>query len=208
LKKIFRSVNENNIRNNYLSLLDIKSLNIECNKTDLENHSIKLYLMTSLFGKFEVKEILNPLRSDHLCPYPFHQLQLYEEKQPSLFLIDNNYELYIWQGWFESLLKDPKTQKPIVLKESDGANGSTKIRYTMSRRCAYETAINYWKAKHPNENKKFSGHVVYAGLEPVEFINLFPTWKIYENARNCNLNVKYLIEIIKLINKIKNKIID
>ncbi len=192
MKFIFKSVNENNVRNNYLSLLDISSININSNEKDLNNnYTARLFLMTSLFGKFEMKEILNPLRSENVCPYPFHQFQLYEEKQPSLFLIDNNYELFVWQGWFESLLKDPKSLKPIAFKESDATNGSTKIRYTIDRKCAYETAINYWKTKYPDKNKKFRGYVVYAGLEPIEFINIFPTWKIYENARDCNLNVNY-----------------
>ncbi len=142
--------------------------------------------MTCLFGKFEVKEILNPLRSENICPYPFQQFHLYEEKQPSLFLIDNNTELYIWQGWFDT-----------SENESETTSDSTKIRYTLSRKCAYETAINYWKAKFANETIDFKGYVVYAGLEPIEFINLFPDWKINENARNCNLNV-----IFNLINPI------
>lgn len=134
--------------------------------------------MTCLFGKFEVKEILNPLRSDQICSYPFYQFHLYEEKQPSLFLIDNHYELFIWQGWFD------KSQS-----ESDMTNDSSKIRYTISRKCAYETAINYWQAKYSNEKKRFKGYVVYAGLEPIEFVNLFPEWEVNESAKNCNLNV-------------------
>ncbi len=171
LKQIFKSESELNIRPKYQSFLSE-------NKNEIANFTPRLYLMTCLFGNFEVKEILNPLRSDHLCPFPFQQFHLYEEKQPCLFLIDNKTELYIWQGWFD------KSEN-----ESETTNDSTKIRYTLSRKCAYETAINYWKAKYPNENVEFKGYVVYAGLEPIEFINLFPNWKINENARNCNLNV-------------------
>ena len=181
LKLIFKADSETNIRSKYQSLLgEIK------NELSDFKYTPRLYLMTCLFGKFEVKEILNPLRSDHICPYPFQQFHLYEEKQPGLFLIDNNTELYIWQGWIDT-----------SENESETTSDSTKIRYTLSRKCAYETAINYWKAK--NQNLEFKGYVVYAGLEPIEFINLFPDWKINENARNCNLNVIIFILYIYII---------
>ena len=64
----------------------------------------------------------------------------------------------------------------------------------MNRKCALQTAINYWDAKNKarNESLPFKGFVVYAGLEPDEFTNLFPIWNVNENARNCNLNVKNL----------------
>jgi hypothetical protein len=105
-------------------------------------------------------------------------------------------------GWFDSL-----SDKPLVLSESDATDGTTRIRFNANRKCALQTAINYWNEKrqstHDNDDdndndndddhgddSEFNGHVVYAGLEPVEFTNLFPFWKVNENARNCNLNVK------------------
>jgi supervillin len=149
----------------------------------------RLFLMTSLYGQFEAREILNPLRSKNISHFPFYQFQLYEEKQPAIFMLDNNNEIYIWQGWFESSLVDIKKENSILISEQDAVDGSTKIRYTMGRKCALQTAINYWKCKYKNEDKPFKGYVVYAGLEPIEFVNLFPLWKVNENARNCNLNV-------------------
>jgi len=61
-------------------------------------HTPRLFLMTSLYGKFEVREVLNPLRSEKPCPYPFFQFSLYNQEQPSLFMIDNEHEIYLWQG--------------------------------------------------------------------------------------------------------------
>jgi supervillin len=123
-----------------------------------------------------------------VCQYPFFQFQLYEEKQPAIFMFDNEYEIYIWQGWFES---SSSSDIKSILAESDATEGSTKIRFTMNRKCALQTAINYWNAKNATKSQSLplKGYVVYAGLEPIEFTNLFPLWNVNDNARNSNLNV-------------------
>ena len=165
----------------YFSLLDV---NRNCPKLVFD-FTPRLFLMTSLFGQFEAKEIFNPLRSEKTCHFPFYQFQLYEEQQPALFMFDNNNEIYIWQGWFEAVV-DEKT--PTL--EKDAIDGTARIRFNLNRKCALQTAINYWRCKHGNEDKvPFRGFVVYAGLEPVEFTNLFPFWNVNENARSFNLNV-------------------
>jgi supervillin len=146
--------------------------------------------MTSLHGKFELLEVLNPLRSVHYCPYPFYQSQLYEaEKQPALFLLDTHEgHIYVWQGWFESSagLDEATRNSTVLLNDLSATEGSARIRYTQSRKCAMQTAISYWQLNY--QNVAFNGHVVYAGLEPVEFVNLFPFWTVNENARLSNLN--------------------
>jgi supervillin len=153
-------------------------------------NSPHLFLLTSLYGHFEAREILNPLRSSKPCPYPFYQFQLYEEKQPALFLFDNMNELYIWQGWFES--HSVRSDSTIILNETDATDGSAKIRFNINRKCALQTAINYWREKYGQENMhKFKGYIVYAGLEPVEFQNLYPYWEVNETAKECNVNVNY-----------------
>lgn len=35
--------------------------------------------------------------------------------------------------------------------------------------------------------------IVYAGLEPIEFINLFPKWTVNMKARQQNLSVRILV---------------
>ncbi len=79
--------------------------------------------------------------------------------------------------------------KPIS-SQQDATDGSLKLRYNKNRRCAMETAIKYWNHKHPGKDLK--GYIVYAGLEPKEFTEIFPFWEICPNARNSNLNVNYL----------------
>jgi len=36
---------------------------------------------------------------------------------------------------------------------------------------------------------------VYAGLEPLEFTNLFPYWEVNRTARQLNIKVKYILYI-------------
>lgn len=74
-----------------------------------------------------------------------------------------------------------------ISSQKDATDGTTKLRYNKNRRCAMETAIKYWKQKHPS--REFKGYIVYAGLEPKEFTEIFPFWEVNENARDCNLNV-------------------
>jgi hypothetical protein len=103
LTQIFSAYQASNARQMYHSLLPIVSsssaeaIGVSCRRS-LEQSTPRLYLMTSLYGQFEAKEVLNPLRSDKPCPYPFFHFQLYEEKQPALFMVDCESELYIWQG--------------------------------------------------------------------------------------------------------------
>jgi supervillin len=156
----------------------------------------RLFQMVTLYGKFEAKEILNPLRSDNTCAFPFCQFHLYEEKQPALFLFDINETLYIWQGWSDNIQASVDDKDIMTEMNSDiTATVSTKIRFNHSRKYALETAINYWNTKYSN-NKPFNGYIVYAGLEPIEFINLFPYWETNEHAKICNLNVSFKNSLI------------
>jgi supervillin len=189
LREVFNHTNlsESSIRGSYLSFKSFEAINSK-------SESPRLFTMTSLYGKFEVVEVLNPLRSKNYAPYPFYQSQLYEaEKQPALFLLDTHDELYLWQGWFESSisLEDAKKASAVLVNDLNATEGSTRIRFTQNRKCAMQTAINYWNMKHADDEQKrenFRGSVVYAGVEPVEFVNMFPFWVVNENARNSSLN--------------------
>jgi len=197
LREIFKC---ESTERSYFSLLEEHSneeMTLAHNDLPLFN-SPHLFLLTSLYGHFEAREILNPLRSSKACPYPFYQFQLYEEKQPALFLFDNTNELYIWQGWFES--HSVRSDSTIILNETDATDGSAKIRFNINRKCALQTSINYWREKYGQENMhKFKGYIVYAGLEPVEFKSLFPYWEVNENAKECNVNVNHFDNLITLI---------
>ena len=152
-------------------------------KQQHEINTPRLFQMLSLHGKFEAKEVLNPLRSENPCALPFYQFYLYEEKQPALFLFDNSQEIYIWQGWIDTSTENV-----------DDAM-STKIRFNESRKCALETAIDYWNTKYANK-KELKGWIVYAGLEPIEFKNLFPYWQTNKVAQESNLSVSLTVRHI------------
>lgn len=144
-----------------------------------EEYTPRLFLMTTLHGKFEMIEIENPIQSDQYCPFPFHQFHLYDEKQPALFMLDTGTQIYIWQGWFDSSAD--------TLTSNDATDGSTRLRFMQMRKCAMMSALKYWTIAR-GEDKPFVGKVVYAGLEPIEFTNMFPAWSINELARASSIN--------------------
>lgn len=49
-----------------------------------------------------------------------------------------------------------------------------------------QTAVNYWKKTH-NDEEGVVAHLVWAGLEPLEFTNLFPMWEVREDVKELNL---------------------
>lgn len=48
-----------------------------------------------------------------------------------------------------------------------------------------QTAINYWRKRHPDQ--EVVAYLVWAGLEPLEFKNLFPKWEVRQDVRDLNL---------------------
>lgn len=51
-----------------------------------------------------------------------------------------------------------------------------------------QTAVNYWRKTH-DDGEEIVAHLVWAGLEPLEFRNLFPMWEVREDVRELNLQV-------------------
>ena len=97
--------------------------------------------------------------------------------------------------------------------------GSSKVRYTQEKKCALETVVSYthrkWSPskqqfvfikfsldivftyfasflKELNPTKPPKAYLIYAGLEPEEFIALFPQWdceQVHQDARNSQIMV-------------------
>lgn len=80
--------------------------------------------------------------------------------------MDNQHELWLWQGWW------PEKEDEVDLSDQ---TGSGAVRWQAERKAAMQTAVNYWKATH-DENESVIAYLVWAGLEPLQFKNLFPTW--------------------------------
>ncbi len=110
---------------------------------------MRLFHLSSLHGPFVAQEFLYSLRSpDHYSAFPFTQSDLYELHQPALCLVDTDRELYIWQGW------NDHSDDELGLQLSNAnllVRGPGDIRFTTERRCAFRTAIDYYKSKMKEE---------------------------------------------------------
>jgi len=176
--------------------------------------TMRIFHLSSLHGPFIAQELLYPLRSpDHISPFPFIQSDLYELHQPALCLIDTDTEIYIWQGW------NDQSDDELGLQLSNAnllVRAPRDIRFTTERRCAFRTAIDYNKSKIANiisiVKEDFllakSGSstidlpcsIVYAGLEPIDFINLFPKWTVNIKAQQQNQLVSFINLLVLMFN--------
>uniref|UniRef100_A0A673YFU4 Supervillin n=1 Tax=Salmo trutta TaxID=8032 RepID=A0A673YFU4_SALTR len=129
------------------------------------NFTPRLFQLSSSSGEFVAIEFYHPSRvPDLVSSLPFLQEDLYQASQPALFLVDNFHEVYLWQGWWPQDSESP---------------GSARIRWDMDRKCAMETVLRYCKEK--NEKKPQKSYLIHAGLEPLTFTNMFPSWEHRED---------------------------
>jgi len=73
------------------------------------DYQIRIFNFSSTQGVFKALELSDPLRCQDLhSPYPFSQAQLYNARQPTIFLLDDGDELWLWMGWWP--LEDVKSK--------------------------------------------------------------------------------------------------
>jgi supervillin len=151
-------------------------------KTDYPDteHTLRLFHLSSVTGVFEAVEVLNPCRNeDGVCSaYPLLQSDLYSASQPALMLIDAGSAVYLWQGCWPSDLSNRRKSDSI-------RTGSAESRFNIDRCCALQTTINYCTQSRPDNPQP--GYLIYAGLEPSEFRNLFPFWTMDDMSAEINL---------------------
>ncbi|XP_048866246.1 supervillin-like isoform X4 [Brienomyrus brachyistius] len=129
------------------------------------NFTPRLFQLTSSSGEFLAEEFFYPSRvAELVSSLPFLQEDLYAASQPALFLVDNFHEVYLWQGWWPQDCEN---------------TGSARIRWDADRKCAMETVLQYCKEK--NEKKPQKSYLIHAGLEPLTFTNMFPSWEHRED---------------------------
>ncbi|XP_073773431.1 supervillin a isoform X19 [Danio rerio] len=129
------------------------------------NFTPRLFQLSSASGEFAAVEFVYPSREPNLVnSMPFLQEDLYTATQPALFLVDNHHEVYLWQGWWP---------------QDSESTGSARIRWDSDRKCAMETVLQYSKEK--NEKKTPKSYLIHAGLEPLTFTNMFPSWEHRED---------------------------
>uniref|UniRef100_A0A8C1STX7 Supervillin n=1 Tax=Cyprinus carpio TaxID=7962 RepID=A0A8C1STX7_CYPCA len=127
------------------------------------NFTPRLFQLSSSSGEFVAQEFFNPSRAtDLVCSLPFLQEDLYSAPQPALFLVDNYHEVYLWQGWWP---------------QDTESTGSARIRWDADRKCAMETLVMLYA----NEKKPQKSYLIHAGLEPLTFTNMFPSWEHRED---------------------------
>lgn len=49
-------------------------------------------------------------------------------------------------------------------------------------------AVRYWKKNNPESNE-CPVYLAWAGLEPLSFTNLFPTWTLHDEIAELNIRV-------------------
>lgn len=163
--EFFRAVGGNR-RQLYYSFLE---------KEHGEASTPRLFHLSSVSGEFLFTEMTSPsYKKDVVSPFPFLQEDLYSAPQPALFLLDAGNCLWLWQGWWEA-------------ESGEGDRGSGLLRFQAERRAAMSTAISYWSRKHGDVPPK--AYLVWAGLEPLVFTNLFPTWTDRDQISEINMKV-------------------
>ncbi|KAM4687424.1 LOW QUALITY PROTEIN: supervillin [Discoglossus pictus] len=129
------------------------------------NFSPRLFTLSSSSGEFIATEFMYPSRDPAVVnSMPFLQEDLYTASQPALFLVDNHHEVYLWQGWWP---------------DENIITGSARIRWDTDRKSAMETVLQYCKGK--NVKKPPKSYLIHAGLEPLTFTNMFPSWEHRED---------------------------
>ncbi|XP_027626846.1 supervillin [Tupaia chinensis] len=130
------------------------------------NFAPRLFILSSSSGDFSATEFMYPARAPSVVSsMPFLQEDLYSAPQPALFLVDNHHEVYLWQGWW-----------PIENK----ITGSARIRWASDRKSAMETVLQYCRGKNLKKPPPKS-YLIHAGLEPLTFTNMFPSWEHRED---------------------------
>lgn len=120
-----------------------------------------------------------------------------------LFLIDSGDCLWLWQGWWpqnedSDSSSEGATGKMITILifvpiHSEYLfvyliSGSGTVRWQHCRKAAMETVLNYWKISRPDIQEP-NALIVVAGLEPIEFINLFDVWQDRDDVAELNIAV-------------------
>ncbi|XP_061159546.1 supervillin isoform X3 [Syngnathus typhle] len=120
----------------------------------------RLFHLSASSGSFRAQELHGPSRSPGLAAaMPFVQDDLYAAAPPALFLLDNRFEVYLWQ-------------RGTAEDQADERHGE--------RKCAMETALQYCKEVNPRRPPH--AYLILEGSEPLTFTNVFPGWERKEAA--------------------------
>ncbi|XP_046895025.1 supervillin isoform X3 [Hypomesus transpacificus] len=125
------------------------------------NFTPRLFHLSAGSGTFRGEELQSPGRLPGVVmAMPFVQESLYSVPQPSIFLLDNRLEVYLWQG---------------IQAEDDNYSTSPCSSWDNERRCAMQTVLQYCKEMNPRRPPL--AYLILDGAEPLTFTNVFPRWE-------------------------------
>ena len=93
--------------------------------------------------------------------------------------------------------------------DEDSSNMTLPINRIAAEKLALLKSVDSWlkKSKHFKcyinlfgislDNSKIQASIIYAGLEPLAFQELFPVWELHEDVRNINLKVNFHCKLNK-----------
>ncbi|XP_061701949.1 supervillin isoform X1 [Syngnathoides biaculeatus] len=138
-----------------LGLMDRKAYDCMLQDPGKYNFTPRLFHLSASSGSFRTEELRGPSRLPGLvAAMPFDQESLYAAPSPAQFLLDNRFEVYLWQ-------RDPA---------EDQTEG-----WRNERKCAMETTLQYCKEVNPRRPPH--AYLILEGCEPLTFTNVFPRWE-------------------------------
>ncbi|KAL1451981.1 hypothetical protein WDU94_006302 [Cyamophila willieti] len=178
-----------------------------------EEFTPRLFSLSSTLGVFTGNMVQSFIYNPDLTvPFAYIQSDLYASSQPSLFLLDTGSELWLWQGWWAQDEADEEPEdttdniscsagpEELAVSNPDHVQGhrlgSRAHRWNAERRVAMETALSYWNLKYSQDNKQtedereekeVAAYLVWAGLEPLAFTNLFQVWQDRDDVAEINI---------------------
>lgn len=111
-------------------------------------------------------------------------------------MLDAGDELWLWQGWWPEAATDDdatvaeQSTTTVATTTTVDNRGSSWTRLQAERRAAMQTALDYWKRKHGDDDcSDPKAYLVWAGLEPLQFTDCFPEWCDRDDIAEISMKV-------------------
>ncbi|KAI6660891.1 hypothetical protein LOD99_13615 [Oopsacas minuta] len=141
-----------------------------------------LFELCGASGQFTFNQYIPQIYTNEQNPLIFLQLDLYSAQQPTIFMLDVYYEVYIWFGWWPNKTHNSRNH---VTSESLTNTGVSDTRWQGDKKLAIQTALNYVKDAG---RMNCPVYVTFAGSEPESFKHLFPFWIMKKDLNGVSRN--------------------
>eukprot|EP00800_Vazella_pourtalesii_P017088 TRINITY_DN508_c0_g1_i4.p1 TRINITY_DN508_c0_g1~~TRINITY_DN508_c0_g1_i4.p1 ORF type:complete len:1458 (-),score=258.85 TRINITY_DN508_c0_g1_i4:143-4516(-) len=141
-----------------------------------------LFELCGASGQFTSNQYIPQIYTNDPNPLIFLQLDLYSAQQPTIFMLDVYYEVYVWFGWWPIKTHSSRSH---VTSESLTNTGVSDTRWQGDKKLAIQTAINYVRDAGRTDCPVY---VAFAGSEPESFKDLFPFWSNKKDLNGVSRN--------------------